>query len=179
MTTLFRPIEQALVRLQGLLSRASINQQDHVERLAQKTGSIYDKTYYNALLGGLGKGLFQVVGAGCAIYAAKTKLEGYQTLPPINKDSTPGEVKIFERELAKINAIAEKMSGWGRLSEAAAGGIDSISNAHRAGCDKDRELTQTQMSQQAATRSSMTNIEQYSNTLEQRVDSQKQSARQV
>ncbi len=139
-SALFAPIEKALVRFQGMLARASMNQQDTVERLANKTGNVYDQIWLNTALNG-------ALRVGAAIASA------YFTYK-----NQPGNAKT-----------AEAVGSFGEASF----------QTHRIGLEKDKELTQMQLSQQASSRSSMTNIEQYANTLEQRADSHKQSARQI
>lgn len=172
-SALFAPIEKALVKFQTMLSKVSMSQQDSVERLATKTGTIYDKMRTNALAGGVIRGALQVAGASFNLVGTLSKASGLNDIPRATSDANKNLL------VKQVEADADAWIAGGRACEAVAGIVSPYFDAQRMGYEKNKELTQIQLGQQTSFRSTMTNIEQYSNTLEQRVDSQKQSARQV
>lgn len=173
MSSLLKQVEAALVRFQGILAKASMNQQEAVDRLAQKTAKTYDKIWWNTAIGGCVRGGFKTGGTLLKLSGSIEKSSGLNNLPTgISAETRNVLVK-------QIEANAEKTLMAGATSDAVADFADTYFQAQRTGQEKVKELTQTEMSQQAAARSAMTNVEQYANTLEQRFDSHKQSARQI
>lgn len=146
--SLFAPIEKALVKFQSMLSQASMIQQDQVEITAKKTGSVYDKIWWNTV--------------NSAVSRAAVKVVGF----------TLGAVAIVNKN-DFLKHGAEGISGVADVV------VSPFFDARRIDHERAKDLLTTQTQSAQSVRSSMANIEQYANTLEQRVDSQKQSARQI
>ncbi|MBS0616454.1 MAG: hypothetical protein JSR58_07890 [Verrucomicrobia bacterium] len=173
MSSLLKQIEAALVRFQGTLARASMNQQDQVDRLADKTARTLDKMWWNTAAAGIVRGGLKIASASAHIVGTAIKSEHMNNIP----SGAATDLKNFMAKEAE--AKAEPWAAGAKACDATAEFVDTYFQAQRTGQEKDRELTKNLMDQQAANKSSMYNVEQRANTLEQQFDAHKQSSKQI